>query len=112
MSAAGVASSGCTNGTLSRACNSGACEPTAWLVGAWGACSKTCADKHGAGKQTRTVGCHQFPGSNASALVSRERHSMFCDSDSHCWIRLVQISMGVASKGAMWAAIRGYHFRV
>lgn len=71
ISAAGAAATGCANGTFSRPCNSGPCEPTAWLVGAWGVCSKTCADKKGAGTQTRTVNCYRYPQSNASVLVSR-----------------------------------------
>ena len=70
VSAAGAAASGCINGTFTRPCNSGPCQPTAWLVGAWGVCSKTCADKRGAGTQTRTVGCYRYPQSNASVLVS------------------------------------------
>lgn len=69
VTAAGLASTSCTNGTFSRGCNTGPCAPTAWEVGAWGVCSKTCADRHGAGKQTRSVGCYQYKHSNSSVLV-------------------------------------------
>lgn len=65
----GLASTSCSNGTFSRKCNTGPCGPTAWRVGAWGVCSKTCADKHGPGTQTRTVGCYQYTDGSSSALV-------------------------------------------
>lgn len=65
----GLPSTSCSNGTFSRKCNTGPCAPTAWRVGAWGACSKTCADKHGPGTQTRTVGCYQYTDGSSSVVV-------------------------------------------
>ena len=74
VSSNGAASTGCTNGTFARACNTAPCAPTAWQVGPWGACSKTCADRHGAGTQTRTVGCYQYANSNSTSLVGFKLH--------------------------------------
>lgn len=70
MTSSGTATTGCTNGTFSRSCNTAPCSPTAWLVGQWGACSKTCADSKGAGTQTRTVACYQYTDSNTTTKVS------------------------------------------
>ena len=76
VTASGTASSGCSNGTFSRACNTAPCQPTAWLVGPWGACSKTCADSHGPGTQTRTVGCYQYSAGNTTSLVISDSSSI------------------------------------
>ena len=70
VTASGLTSTSCSSGNFSRECNTAACAPTAWLVGAWGACSKACADKAGAGMQTRTVGCYQYTNGNTTALVN------------------------------------------
>ncbi len=74
VSSSGASTTGCTNSTFSRSCNSTPCYPKAWLVGQWGACSKTCADSGGAGKQTRTVGCYQYTDSNTTTLVNAHSH--------------------------------------
>ncbi|DBB00425.1 TPA: hypothetical protein ACH3X3_002146 [Trebouxia sp. C0006] len=70
VTSSGTATTGCTNATFSRSCNTAPCSPTAWLVGQWGACSKTCADSKGAGTQTRTVACYQYTDSNTTAKVA------------------------------------------
>ncbi|DBB00879.1 TPA: hypothetical protein ACH3X1_000798 [Trebouxia sp. C0004] len=78
LTSSGTATTGCTKGTFSRSCNTAPCSPTAWLVGQWGACSKTCADSKGPGTQTRTVACYQYTDSNTTTKGT------FCNVPSTC----------------------------